>query len=137
MKGLELPINALVIIVIVIIVLLSVAALFFGVYTPSSSETTLQSATTATCMRVNPIYCDYTQDDYKIIAARMPVYDFDANGDGVLNTHVPDGQWVTTTGNDNLEMLCIKYYNCQHGGLTDTSWAAWYKCCLKGVCSCP
>ncbi len=144
MKGMELPINALVIIVIVIVVLLAVIAVFTGTLEPSSSGTTLQSATTATCLRVNPIYCDYTKkdydgDDYKFIAARMPVYDFDANGDGILNTHTPEEQWGSHEGEDNLEMLCINYYGCKNGGAyhNDASWAAWYMCCLKKVCGCP
>jgi hypothetical protein len=140
MKGIELPINVLVIIVIVLVVLLAVVAMFFGGFTPATGSTSLQSATTATCMRVNPIYCNYNQDDYKTIAARMPVYDFDANNNDILNEHNPVSSYATSTGDDNLEMLCINYYNCQYGGSggpTAPAWTAWYNCCLKKVCGCP
>ena len=147
MKGLELPINIIIIIVIVLVVLLAVIAMFFGGINPASGSTSLQSATTATCLRVNPMYCDYTKVDYngdqfKFLAARMPVYDFDANNDGILNTHNPELDepgWGSKENEDNLEMLCINYYGCKKGGAwnNDASWAAWYICCLKNVCGCP
>lgn len=140
MKGLELPINALVIIVIVLVVLLAVVAMFFGGFTPASGSTSLQSATTATCMRVNPMYCDYTQGNNRIFASRVPVYDFDANNNNIMNEHTPDSNYATSIGDDNLEMLCIIYYGCQYGGSggpTDPAWVAWYNCCLKTVCGCP
>ena len=162
MKGIELPINILVIIVIVLIVLLAVVSLFFGVYTPSSSSTTLQAATSATCMRVNPTLCNLQSDadipSSRTYAARTPVYNFDANKNGIINDFHQDGQWATTYCiDDNLEQLCGFFYGCSIGGCTpgetldtfdpfnpsnynlqtEDDWREWNKCCLKRVCGCP
>jgi hypothetical protein len=140
MKAIELPINALVIVVIVIVVLLAVISLFFGVWTPSGSMTTLESITQSTCMRVNPTFCQSEPNPpyANMYAARMPVYDFDANKNGILNEHNQDGQWATSYQDDNLEMLCDNYYYCGPPSLiTEADWKSWIGCCVKKVCGCP
>jgi hypothetical protein len=155
MKAIELPINALVIIVIVLVVLLAVISLFFGVWTPTGSLTTLESATQSTCMKVNPMFCKGSYpnfpDDFfehsNMYAARMPVYNFDADKDGEINEHHSndDGPFATcghttcTHGgtDDNLEELCYYYHGCNVDLQNDNAWLDWYKCCLKKVCGCP
>lgn len=146
MKGVELPINTIIIVVIALIVLIALVALFFGTYNPTSGSTSLQAATSATCMRVNPTLCsgvsaaDAAANAVK--AARMPVYDFDANKNGVSNDHTtpcPDGQ-MTCGGEDNLEMLCSKYYGingCCVGGVCCAPTSPFVQDCMKGVCGCP
>jgi hypothetical protein len=89
----------------------------------------------------------------------MPVYDFDANRNGVLNEHHPEPPWRTSYCiDDNLETLCGFYYGCRIGGCdpgnpnsadcanidpslcnlrNDDDWKEWYECCIVKVCGCP
>ncbi|MFH1474101.1 MAG: hypothetical protein ABIE55_04415 [Candidatus Aenigmatarchaeota archaeon] len=133
MKGMELPINAIIVIVIVLIVLTTGLAFFFNAFDPSSVGSSLQSATSSTCIKINPDFCK-NKDPERTIASRMAVQDFDANNNGVVNEHVPNGQYSTSIGDDNLDELCSNFYSCSQAS---ADWGAWYNCCLKKVCGCP
>ena len=112
MKAISLPIETLVIVVIVVIVLIAVIALFFNVWSPSSAGTSLQAATNAACMRVNPTFCNVQSDaampSSRTHAARTPVYDFDADGDGNYGV---DATGTPVDSDDTLLALCQTYYN--------------------------
>jgi len=140
MKGLELPISTVVIIVIALVVLLAMIALFFSVYSSSSGSTTLEIATRTTCSRINPTFCqrDSNPPHGNMYAARMPVYNFDANQNGSVNEHTPDSTWPTSYEDDNLEMLCDNYYYCGPSSLiTEADWTSWIDCCVVKICGCP
>jgi len=140
-KGISLPINAIIIIVIAVIVLIAILSMFTTIFRPSSSTVSLETATKATCLRVNPTLCRFNSDPNfpheNMAAARSPVYDFDANKDGIINTFTPDGNdWLTSYLDDNLETLCMNFHSCSNAGLTEVSWTAWSSCCLKRICGC-
>ncbi|MEM3610296.1 MAG: hypothetical protein QW076_05345 [Candidatus Anstonellales archaeon] len=111
-----------------VIALLAILGLFMGVWTPAKGGTSLQAATQATCAKINPIYCKEP-----CIAARMPVYDFDANKNGILNEHAKDNSGLVAHNQDNFVQLCYNYY-----GVPD-NWgiASNVKRCLVDVCGCP
>ena len=128
MKGVELPINVLIIVVIALAILLALIALFFGVWTPSSSGITLDAAKNNACHMLVSTGC---RD-----AAQINVRDFDADKDGHLN------EPGTTTGasclpsdsasssSDNLFMLCRCWY-----GITGDDPTLNLKC-RQNICNC-
>jgi len=81
MKGIE-AINAIIILVLGVLTLLAVLGLFMGVWTPAGKGTSLQAATQTTCAKINPAFC---KDSSR--AARMPVFDFNANNQDGINEH--------------------------------------------------
>jgi len=109
MKGVELPINTLIIVVIVLIVFLAILALFFGVWNPGSSVMALESVKSAACQNLVSRGCEYIGTAFIIIK------DFDADKDGELD----DGSGIDGCGEtggpsqDNLYMLCKCFYNTQ------------------------
>ncbi|MFH1229504.1 MAG: hypothetical protein V1678_03715 [Candidatus Aenigmatarchaeota archaeon] len=96
MKGVELPINVMIIIVLAIIVLLAVMALFFGVWNPGKSSLSLETAKSSACNILISTGCKDTS---------IKVNNFDVDGDGITNdgTNVDNG--------DTLQKLCELYYN--------------------------
>jgi len=114
MKGVELPINVMVIIVICVIVLLAIVALFFGVWNPFKITTTLETAKNNACQMLVSIGCHHPEN--------IAVRDFDANKNGTVNDAGGIGSepWVyndncpgTAGSGDNLATLCRCYYNIQ------------------------
>jgi hypothetical protein len=105
MKGIELPINVLIIIVIVLIVLLAVIAFFFGTWNPGVIGVSLESAKNNACQMLISTGCGNP--------ANIVVNGFDANKDGEIN---PGIGWVsgscgtTSTYGDNLAALCECHY---------------------------
>jgi hypothetical protein len=146
MKGIE-AINAIIILVLGVLTLLAILGLFMGVWTPAKGGTSLQAATSVTCQKINPAFCADTSQN-RALQARMPVDDFDADGDGKINErkeNIPPDSWATcghTTcpggdTDDNLEELCYHYYGCRAGLSDETAWLEWRECCVVKVCGCP
>lgn len=139
MKGIE-AINVIILIILAIVTLLAVVLLFMGTINPAKS-TSLQAATQTTCQKVNPAFCSENLADGPY-AARMPVFDFDANHDGTLNEHDATAgyPYATAPADDNLASLCQNYYGCPSDASAEgdqTSWVSWRDCCLVKVCGCP
>jgi hypothetical protein len=120
-KGVELPINVIVIVVICLVVLLAIIALFFGVWTPGKTSITLEAAKSNACQMLVSMSCNsYSQD--------ISIRDFDANKNGNLSDAGNPSIIADTNGNwnyndncgsgvksgDNLASLCICYYNRQN-----------------------
>jgi len=151
-KGIELPINTLIIIVIAILVLITLISLYFSASGSSSSTVSLEAATKATCLKVNPTLCN--NGKYNGFQPRATVDNFDANKDGKINDFTPNSGWLTSYCiDDNLETLCGFYYGCDlttktflsvcdYGNpiadflTTDAEGQEWYECCVKRICGC-
>jgi hypothetical protein len=115
-KGIELPINILVIVAIAVIVLLGMVALYFAGWSPFSGSLSIQAAKNAACEDLVRNGCKSTTD--------VPVQ-FDVNADGE----------VGGTG-DNLQLLCEKYYGVvPEDDPTDPNPTAVADC--RDVCGCP
>jgi len=107
MKGIELPINALIIIVVAILVLLGIVALWMSGWGGGSQGVTVEAAKATGCgalMRsaggctgVTPANIFY--DGQNLV---NHVLKFDADGDGTAGD---------ADGTDNLQSLCTRYYN--------------------------
>jgi hypothetical protein len=97
MKGVELPINALVIVVIAVIVLLAVIAVYFTGWTPFAQSSEVESVKNAGCMMV--VYdcsIDLTTILFDGSMAGLPTYD--VTGEGTLDSA------------DNMENLCSIHF---------------------------
>jgi hypothetical protein len=89
MRGVELPINVLVIVVIAVIVLLAVVAVYFAGWTPYASSAGTDAIKNDLCRRLS---YDCSKDPTTIPS------NFDVGDDG-------------STANDNLQGLCEVYYD--------------------------
>ena len=87
MKGLELPVNILVVIAVAVIVLLGITALYLAGFTPFGTSVQLQSSWNSACQNIVS-NCAYYDSDTKLTSITTTV---DANNDGI---------------NDNLLELC-------------------------------
>ncbi len=111
-KGIELPINTLVVVAIAVIILLAVAAFFMGVWTPSAGGMQALAAKNRACGQLMNIGCnDATESDMRSIN-----FDFDYDNSG-------------TTADDNLYGYCKYSYPSLSGGEL-------LKSCKK-MCGCP
>lgn len=109
MRGLELPINTMIIIILVLLVLVAVIALLMGVWKPGTAGLNLEQAKGSACQMYVNLGCS---GDGKNIA----VNNFDADKDGTIENSAAAG--------DNLSKLATNYYGCT--GET----------CIKGLCGC-
>lgn len=91
MKGIELPVNALIIIILAVIVLLGLLALYVMVWLPSSGGVALESAKNNGCHMLASLGC---------VAAdtRTITVNYDADGNGEINSL------------DTLQVLCDRKY---------------------------
>ena len=106
MKGIELPINILVIVAVAIIVLLGVVALFYSSWFQGTQPLSLDAAKSQACSSAARIPCGDTVPDNIDV-------NFDSDQDGDID------------GDDSLMKLCENYYNiADSAGLT----------CLSRVC---
>ena len=112
MKGLELPINVLIIIAVAVIVLIAIIAMFYPAFSSGSSTVNIETAKSQACRSlVAGSKCSATVFTYQI-----PVYKFDANKDGTSTTAggteaaYPAVACGVGVGNDNLARLCWCYY---------------------------
>lgn len=124
MKGVEFPISAILVMIIVLAVGITLLYIFSGTLNPSAKSVTLDIATKATCSKIS-LFTD------QMMWARIPVDDFDANGNGNTNDHNPVGIYPTSPNDDNLETLCHNFYYCDFAGL---DWEKWRKCCIIRIC---
>jgi len=124
MKGLELPINTLIIIVIGLVILLALIAVLFGGFNIARPQMSLETAKNDACRQLSTMGCDYGY-------ALIPINSFDANRDNKMN---PSGSFAgdinsdcgtLATSGDNLATLCLCYYNFVED-----------KDCKKNVCGC-
>jgi len=102
MKGIELPINALIIIVVAVLVLLGIVSLWMSGWGGGSQGITIEAAKAAGCgaLMRNSTGCTGVDTDYIYYdGSVLTVPRFDANGDGSF-THA-----------DNLTELCARYYS--------------------------
>jgi len=121
-KGIELPINILVVVAVAVIVLLGVIALYFGGFMGPAQTMTASTAKSTYCAYItrHPEGCRVGS----ININSTLVTNFDADQDGALD---PGTTWVwgtsscgpTGTGNDNLASLlqCHFGVNSERNGL--------------------
>jgi len=127
MKGIEFPISTILVIIIVLAVGITILYVFSGALTPPANSTTLDMATKATCAKIS-LFTD------KMMWARIPVDNFDANKNGNVNDRTPDPgppTLPTSKGDDNLESLCKNFYNCDWASV---NWDNWRQCCITRIC---
>ena len=130
MKGVELPINLLVIITIAVIVLLGLIAMYTLGIGPFTQSVGLEAVKNTACAALQRDGCMYSPSEYSV--------NFDANGDDFVCTKDTDGfdadtkQCIVGQGNaqttypmDNLQILCSKYFNADSEA----------EC--KRICGCP
>ena len=106
MKGVELPINILVIIAVAVIVLLGIIALYFSGFMGPASLMNQNAALNAGCKSVmsNINGCQSAIPANVLFdGTYMGIGKFDANGDGQV------------TAADTLQALCEKYYGVTAG----------------------
>ena len=108
MKGVELPINALIIIVLAIIVLVAIIAMFYtGIKSPQNTLSA-QAALDRACMKLHNYNCN-------VETKTITIDDFDADMDGTLDP-LSGGNFQCNPSNpdpnthDNLRSLCACYY---------------------------
>lgn len=124
MKGVELPINVLVIVAVAVIVLLGVAALFITGFSPFSTISGQESYKNTYCTQLTRGGCTVTTNT-------IEVNNFDANKDDLITPGTvwdwadPTGEDTDIIPEDNLAALCYHYY----GSRTETA--------CKKVCVCP
>lgn len=125
MKGVELPINVMIIVVLAIIVLIAVAVLFFGAWNPGKGSISLETAKNSACQILVSRGCD-------IHPNAIQISDFDADND---NSNDPTGGLAANCGpggsgtGDTLWSLCV----CQLNILQSTDGC---KKCMMNVCGC-
>lgn len=118
MKGIELPINVLVIVAVAVIVLLGIVALFMIGFSPFSTISGQESYKNQACTQLTRGGC--TAD---LTSISIP---FDANKDGEI-----------ASDTDNLYAMCQNYYGCNVvDDLGEDDTAANNLCCKK-QCACP
>ncbi|MFH7909995.1 MAG: hypothetical protein QXY29_03275 [Candidatus Aenigmatarchaeota archaeon] len=137
MKGIELPINLIIIIIIAAVVLLGVLYLFSGSFTTSGGTVSLESARSQGCQElIRSGKCGDVNTIFNIM-----IKDFDAN----KNRHINDKPAPSNLYGDNLAALCYNYYNCPCFGIsTETTPPSYFpikdenclNCCNKKVCGC-
>ena len=92
MKGIELPINILVIVAIAVIVLLGMVALYFAGWSPFSQTAGIEAVKNSACV-------GYTRNNQCLDDPATVTITFDVGGDGDAT-------------NDNLQDFADMYYNC-------------------------
>lgn len=113
MKGIELPINILVVVAIAVIVLLGLVALFFVGFGPFGQQIAINAAKNKACANYTTGTPACTKD-----LTTMPV-DFDVSGDGKIDS------------SDLFSTFAITYLNCPATPLTDLIQ------CVRQACACP
>jgi flagellar basal body-associated protein FliL len=121
LKGVSLPINALVVIVLALIILIAILALFFGIWPSGSQSIGLEGAKNNACNMLLSFGCN--EDTSNIV-----VNNFDADKDGELDPEIGfDWNDPTNVNNhDNLAALCYNYFAIS----SDSD-------CKTQVCNCP
>ena len=134
MKGIELPINTLIIIVIALVILISLIAIFYNVWPITTQTANLEAVKNSACQMLLSIGgCDaLNHDETKTVV----ISNFDADKDSAINAGSAvdnDCNLVSagSTSQDNLFMLCKCYFfvtGATEDELNDN--------CKKNVCNC-
>jgi hypothetical protein len=111
MKGIELPINALIIITVAVLVLLGIVALWMSGWGSGSQGVTIEAAKAVGCSALLRDSAGCTAVDPALIIfdganAFRHVVKFDADGDGTPGEALED----------NLQNLCNRYYGTSTAG---------------------
>jgi hypothetical protein len=93
MKGVELPINILVVVAIAVIVLLGLIAMYFIGFTPFSTSISIEGVKNAACGELVRKGCD------------------DLTNTILTPGFSSDGNTVIDEATDNLDTLCENFYN--------------------------
>jgi len=110
-KGIELPINVIIIVVLALIVLLAIVALFFGIWPSGRDTVSIEAAKSNACQILIGMGCEGSTES-------IPTTGFDVGSDD----DTPGG-----TDNNNLQGLCETYYGIEDGEEED---------CKRIVCRC-
>jgi hypothetical protein len=120
MKGIELPINVLIIVAVAIIVLIAVVAMFFPAWRNASGTVTSDVAKSAACQLLIERGCN-------VETKYITIKNFDADKDGTYGTIDATSNWGwnpislcmntlhTGASGDNLASLCACYYSIGSG----------------------
>jgi hypothetical protein len=132
MKGIELPINILVVVAVAIIVLLGVIALYFSGFIGPAGTMTAQTAKGKYCAMVtqNPNGCVYVASG-GVDLTLIQITDFDANQDGTIN---PGTTFIWSTACKALTDNLVALLKCQFG-IVGTD-AATTDRLMKKACGC-
>lgn len=103
MRGVELPINTMIIVILCLVVLLAIVVLFFGVWNPGKGVLTQEAAKNNACQLLIASRCNVNPET-------IIVRDFDADRDGNLNTLGAGIGDCGTAQGDTLYMLCKCWY---------------------------
>jgi Tfp pilus assembly protein PilE len=115
MKGIELPINVMIIVLIALVVLIAIIALFTGVWNPGSQSLSLESAKSSACQKLVSAQCSF--ETYDIV-----VNNYDADNDGKIDPGTSFSKCSDWTGStdydkcDNLYALCKKRLSISDNG---------------------
>jgi hypothetical protein len=141
MKGIELPVNALIIIVIAVLVLLGIVALWMSGWGSGSMGVTLEAAKEGACGTLMRYYGGCAA----VVPYTIRIGNFDADRDGTNDGSNAPGSWCWNAGDppipactaksvcanplllpekDNLASLCACYYN------------AWSDSACRKICGC-
>jgi hypothetical protein len=116
-KGIELPINVLVIVAVAVIVLLGIVGLYLAGFGGPAAGVTVESVKTTACQQlIRSGNCGNANATFGV-----NIGNFDANKNGVMGdikgtptvTFDPStaaGTGTTMITGDNLGALCVKYY---------------------------
>ena len=108
MKGIELPVNTLIIIILALIVLVAFSAFFLNVWRSGSQSITLEGAKNSACQIYVSLGC--TGSPSSVIVKNFDA-DQDENTDDGSGTGDCEDKSPTATSQDNLWMLAKCYYN--------------------------
>ena len=97
MKGIELPINILIIVAVAVIVLIALVAMFYPAFSGGSQVVTIETAKSQACRALIANKCPS--------AASVGVINFDANKNGFTYSVITEAQ----TNGDTLLALCSNY----------------------------
>jgi uncharacterized membrane protein YgcG len=103
LRGVELPINTMIIVILCLVVLLAIVVLFFGVWNPGKGVLTQEAAKNNACQLMIASRCN-------VLPETITVRDFDADRDGTLNTVGAGKLACGTAQGDTLYMLCKCWY---------------------------
>jgi hypothetical protein len=102
MKGIELPINVLIIIAVAVIVLIAIIAMFYPAWTGGSSTMTIEGAKSNACQILTE------SKKCSVATSTIGVVGFDANKDA---NHAIETQLdAAVSAGDTLSALCDNYY---------------------------
>jgi len=128
MKGVELPINTLVIVVIALVILIALIALFYGVWAPSVEDIDLESAKNNACQMLISLGCDSEPEE-------ISMSNFDADKDDTSDVYYNDkwSYWDNTISDLKArnEYLWFIEFGCSSDWHTESEIATWYSHSLQ------